>query len=285
MIGALVLALVQTQEPHWEVTPREAQLGLPIELVLTLPEAGKAGGEPPELELDYGWAILDGPRRERRGERWSWHWTLAALEAGERTLPALTLEGGDEPLTVPETTLTVQGVLAADEDAPRPLPAFRTVEERTSPVRPTHILGFLAGMGLLAAALFVLRRRRRRKAAPLPSSPLERLADLDREQARSLAIELTSILRSATEESLGLEPRPASTDEEWLAALEHEGRLDPGRRRELGELLELCHRIKFAGWRPTRFAIDELVGRTEALLRRLVQEVEADQPREEALAC
>ena len=85
-----------------------------------------------------------------------------------------------------------------------------------------------------------------------------------------LAIQLAELLRAAAERRADLdEPLEGLTDEEGVAALSRLGALEGDAGVELGALLSVCRDIKFAGVRPTRFAIEELLTRSEALLEAL----------------
>ena len=59
-----------------------------------------------------------------------------------------------------------------------------------------------------------------------------------------------------------------------------DGVLQAAQRAELRALLAVCSDVKFAGARPTRFAVDDLLARAESLLRELASE---PAPAEEAL--
>lgn len=261
--------------------PTQVAIGQPVEFRLELPH----GVDRPvslrdlELGLDDSWVVLSGPRVLTRatagGAVTEGRWELMSLEPGERILGELGIPLGDgSTMAVTPATLSVSGELAADEDQPRPMPDFHTVAERTSPVRPRHLgLALLAILTTGGGWLFV-RRRHRSREDRLPDE-LERFLGLDREPAddveaaRALMFELTAVLRSAGERGV-----PGSwaglSDEEWLAALERSEQHSTEVTRELGGLLAQCESIKFAGSRPTRFAVEEILSRAERLLRRLV---------------
>lgn len=257
---------------RWQVTPEEVELGQPFTCALEVPHPPGATPAAPELELDYGWEVVDGPEVRPLGEGTRLAWTVLALEAVERELPALDLALGDgSRLRAGGGEVTVRGVLAPDEDAPPPMPGFRTVPERTSPVRPRHLGLALLGLAVLAGGGVLLLVRSHRARPEREPSELERFQGLAPAGApRGLGYELAALLRSAAERSVaGQAPKPGLTDEEWLAALRAEGSLGGEDVDELESLLAVCADLRYAGARPTRFAALDLLGRAEALLRRL----------------
>jgi hypothetical protein len=261
--------------------PAEVVIGQPVEFRLEVPHAADrpVGLRDLELGLDESWVVLSGPRvltrAEGEGAVTEGRWELMSLEPGERVLGELGVPLGDgSTMAVTPASLSVLGELAADEDEPRPMPAFHTLPERTSPVRPRHLgLGML--VILLAGSGWLFVRRRNRSQTSLEPDELERFLGLDREHAgdaeavRALMFELAAVLRAAGERDV-----PGSwaglSDEEWLAALEESGQHSIEVTDELGGLLVECESIKFAGSRPTRFAVEEILSRAESLLRRLV---------------
>lgn len=271
MIAALLFALAQEPALAWRVEPTDVQLGQPITCVLEVPHAGEGTLEAPELELDYGWAVIAGPEQQlfEGGTRYSW--SILALEAGARELPSVALQLGEgEQALVPSAEVLVAGALSAGEDAPRSLPGFRSVQERTSSVRPRHLLWLTLSLGLCVVSGLVLLRRTRKPRAQEEPSELERFQGLDPSLELPLAIQLAELLRAAAERRADLdEPLEGLTDEEWVAALSRLGALEGDAGVELGALLSVCRDIKFAGVRPTRFAIEELLTRSEALLEAL----------------
>lgn len=268
MIAALLLVLVQEPAPAWRVEPTDVQLGQPITCTLEVPHGGGATLEAPELELDYGWAVIAGPEEQVLGWGTRFSWSLLALEAGARELPGVELQlGGGERTLVPPASVQVAGALAAGEDAPRSLPGFRSVEERTSQVRPRHLFWIALALGLCVLTGLALRRRTSKPRAREEPSELERFQGLEPSLELPLAIQLAELLRAAAERRANLdEPLEGLTDEEWVAALTRLGALDGEASTELDALLSVCRDIKFAGARPTRFAIEELLTRSEALL-------------------
>ena len=128
---------------------------------------------------------------------------------------------------------------------------------------------------LLAGGGWLFVRRRQRFRIPPEPDELARFLDLDREHtgdveaARALMFELAAVLRAAGERDeagswAGL------SDEEWMAAFKQSNEHSSEVTDELGALLAECEAIKFAGSRPTRFAVEEILQRSERLLLRLV---------------
>ncbi len=281
---ALVLFAFQGQLPTgdiatWHVDSPEVQIGQPIEATLHVLHSAQATPTSPQLALDYGWEVIDGPDASpiEGGTRLTW--TVLALEPGERELPATEVALADGSLVLSGSKgITVIGTLAPEEDAPRPLPGFRTVTERTSSTRPRHLGLAALALGVLGLTTLLAWRRSRRPRLEDTPTELERFVGLDRTEARPLAIELADLVRSAAERRSGCDSRHGLTDQEWIVSLEEDGHLDQATRGEMGEVLAVCRDIKFAGLAPTRFAIDELFQRAEGLLRHL-----EDGVREEAV--
>ena len=63
--------------------------------------------------------------------------------------------------------------------------------------------------------------------------------------------------------------REGMSDEEWTAALRESGARPPAVVDDLATLLAECAEVKYAGERPTRFAVAERLERAEKLLARL----------------
>jgi len=274
---------VQVPRATVVLEPTQVAIGQPVEFRLQVPH----GVDRPvslrhlELGLDDSWVLLSGPEvltaatGVGAGAVTEGRWKLMSLEPGERILGELGIPLADgSTMAVIPASLSVQGELATDEDQPRPMPDFHQVAERTSPVRPRHLgLALLAIFSAGGGWLFV-RRRNRSQEARQPDE-LERFLGLDREPtddveaARALVFELAVVLRAAGERDV-----PGSwaglSDEEWLAALESSEQHSTEVTAELGGLLAECESIKFAGSRPTRFAVEEILSRSERLLRRLV---------------
>ena len=285
-VGSTVASIVastgaQVLRASVVLEPTQVVIGQQLEFRLEVPHASNRPVSLRHLELglDDSWVVLSGPQVVTRsaggGAVTEGRWELMSLEPGTRVLGELGIPLMDgSTMAVTPATLSVLGELIADEDQPRPMPAFHTVLERTSPVRPRHLgLALLTILMLGSGWLFV--RRLHRSQIPCQPDELERFLGLDREQAgdveaaRALMFELAAVLRSAGERNV-----PGSwaglSDEEWLTALERSEQHSTLVTEELGGLLAECETIKFAGSRPTRFAVEDILSRAERLLRRLV---------------
>jgi hypothetical protein len=285
LLLAVLLAVQASPESQARGTARltatvaEVELGQPFELVLEVRHApaDRPQVEGGELTGDPAWHVLGGGEvltlpdaDDEHGRMSEVRWTVVALEAGERPLPApvVRLAGaGGVPveLQVERGDLRVEGVLGPGEDAPRALPDELGLEELRS-----GRFAWLWAVGLvlvLAAALVVRRlraRARRPQAVAPPASPLQRLAELESaeletpESVRAAHFALTRALREHVDSSSS-SARAALTDEEWLAALQAPS------QDELAAFLESCARVKYGSELPTHWATRERVVRAREL--------------------
>lgn len=279
---SVLLALGAAQDVRLElsVEPAEARIGEPLAWTLraTHDRGRRVLARDLDLALDDSWVVVEGPaaraRRLASGETLTEvRWTVLSLEPRASHVAALEVPFDVGPAgSVEGEPFTVLGELAEGEDAPRPLPGFHTVEERTGPVRPRH-LGAGAALFAVLAGGWLFARRGRARAEPEPTE-LERFAGLDRTgrddpaRVRALMYELSALLRIAAERRLG-ESLAARSDEEWVAAARASGRLPDALVDELERVLAECAAVKYAGARPTRFAVDDVLRRAEALLSEL----------------
>ena len=281
MLAALLLAAGQDPLARWTLTPSEVVIGQPITCVLDVTHA--QGNDPvaPRIALDYAWEVIDGPRHEPTGVGSRVTWTVLALEPGEHAWPNVEVVLADGSHLAPTAgSLAVAPELAEGEDAAPPMPGFRTVDERTSAVRPRHLLLSLL-LTIVGAVSFFVWRRRQPRGEDEPTE-LERFQGLTRGDAHASAFELSALVRAAAERHLGIAPpRQHQTDDEWLGGLRavtftwdgdtwHEQpRLDPQSYDDLQSVLGTCALTKFAGSAPSTLAIDELWRRVGGLLERL----------------
>ncbi len=273
-------------------SPPTAEVGEPFELILEVTRpagGGSAGAAAPngELLVDDSWVLLDTrlvPSEPAHSDRivTRWIWEVASLEPGERELVVHGLPGEanpDEPL-IESCTVRIAGVLAASEDAPRPLRGFSAsfgaaeTEEGGLPYWAWILVGVVLHLLGLVPFLFLRawwRRRRKRETPVPPLELLERLrgdAELDAEQLRERHYELSHLLRAATDDRLDRDRR-AWTDEEWVADLGDDRSLDETFRRELAAALDGCARVKYADERPSAWTVDETFQSARAALEAL----------------
>ena len=267
---------------RWHCEPAEVALGEPFELVLELEHPASLSAQalaPGALTLDDSWVVISeqplatesvsGGLRTRRTFR------VASLEPGERALgevlSGMALAESVKHIQVGEARVTVRGILAEGEDQPRGLAEFQDdyADARPSTVSSRWFLwSSLVALPLLAGAAFWLVRRRRRGVAPQVTSPLERLAELERAPSREGCYELTRLLRAAGDE-LRNKPRGALTDEEWLAEAHASLEIPRGVVSELAAVFERAARVKYAGDAPTAWALQETFARARAALQAL----------------
>ena len=259
--------------------PAAVEVGEPFPVVLELVHPADTGGvalSAGELTLDDSWVLLDtrlepavvegdaasGRRVTRRV------FEVVSLEPGERTLTLAGLsplaEGDAEEEQV---TVSVTGVLAADEDAPRPLrgfpPAFGEGRKVSTSLPPWAWA--LGGAMVLSAGVlgwFLRRRPGPATKADAPVDPLARLALLEAEETKDLAglrarhFALSRLLREATDAKIRGD-RTGCTDEEWLALVATSLSPTNGGGASLEAALAGCARVKYAGELPSPFAVQE----------------------------
>lgn len=286
--GAAQIAL-GPEPPRWGPARPEAEIGEPVDWVLEIVHARRGRpdivSENLEERLGASWAFLSGPviltRADEREpgvsdrERSTFTWKLMALEAGERSAPALLLQADSgEQLEVLSDELLIKPALADGEDGPRPFAQFHEVEGGTVGSL-TKLFGILIGSLLLLviAGVWLVRRARRRLGTDAPLVPISPRAAFDAlVSSRSddgagvqrLAFELTGILRHAL--SVG---EAGATDQEWLDAARGETSLAPEQLARAEAVLSACEQIKYGGQVPTRFAIDEMLANVDTILREL----------------
>lgn len=292
MPSALLLALLPCLDAsaRWRVEPAAVEVGEPFQLVLELEhEAGEAltalvSGE---LALGDSWLVF-GPaesRREGQARRETrLVWQVASLEPGERSLAeelsAFALGPAVTRIQTGEARVSVTGVLAEGEDAPRAL-VGGDGELGAAPETPGFPWAILAGaLTVLAAPLVFLwlRRRRARVAPSVLRTPEERLAELAARAAagegREGCYALTRLLREHTDR-FRKKDRAALTDEEWLAEVGASLEVPKGALEELGGVFERAARVKYAGEEPSPWALEETFARARRALTGLGPEVRA----------
>ncbi|MEO2163259.1 MAG: hypothetical protein ABGY29_12105, partial [bacterium] len=239
------------------ISPSQGAIGQPFEVVLELDHAigaGLAMGGP-DLALDGSWVVLEGPEVTAplgsAGTLTRVRWSVMSLESGARSFPGLDLMLADGAhLKVEGATLAIGAELGADEDAPRPLPAFQSVEERAGALRLAH-LGWALLALLLAAAWGLWLKKRRGPASEshvqgewarfMALRELATKVGKDTANApggaQDVSAELAALLRSAAQHRVTV-LRPGQADEEWLARMRGEG--ESALADELTPLLETC---------------------------------------------
>jgi len=278
----LLLAQTSPVAHTARVSPAAAAVGEPIEVVCDVTHPASVLPKPLEPELDPSapWVFLDAHREPIDGAQGAASrltWRFAGFEPGSAAPPAVEYAwrdaAGEQRATVAVDPVELAGVLAADEDAPRPLLSFRelpaTDVERSSAL-PALALAALAL--LVFAAGFALERRRLRRRAPPPAvdAPAERLAALRASTAapRARHYELTHLVREAFDRRAGADRRGLS-DEEWARALAGEAGVATAARAAAEDVLSGARGPKYAGEQPTEFALRATFERAEAALRAL----------------
>ena len=297
MIGELLLAgAIQSRTLEASFQPSRVDLGRTVELVVEVAHPPDRPPRPLEPSLDETspWVAVD-QRREVRPDAGTQGvtaliWTLAPLEPGELAPPALTYRSPGVDLPAPVDlaglVLTVDGLLAEGEDAPRPMLGLRDLEpvpgdDPWARLRP-WILGAaaalaLAALGSLVTVLLWLRRWNRLHRPPPREAPAVRLARLREAEIepRDRRAELNRILRDAVDQRVR-EDRDGWTDAEWALHLRADTRLSPALRENAARLVAEAERIKYAGEEPNTYALErDLEAAADALRDLAAEEVSA----------
>ncbi|MBL8863192.1 MAG: hypothetical protein JNK02_14445 [Planctomycetes bacterium] len=281
MIALLALALVAEATARLSVEPATSMVGEPVVLTLVVERPAGSDAVLPEIEpgVRGSWMFLEslGVRRERSGEALVERvaWRAFALEGGA-ALPEIEVEvaidGRAQRLRASGPEPAVARALLEGEDAPRPPKGFRPpLAWEGGGARLGAVALCLALLAAVALVLAIRRARRRRgdraPAGPDPAEQLARLAPDPRDGAlnRDVVFALTRIARAAVDEFAGA-ARAASTDREWLAAVEADARLSEAARAAARRLVERAEAIKYAGAAPTGFATEEALADARAIV-------------------
>jgi hypothetical protein len=268
-----------TVSARFRCVPQSVQVGEPFTLVLELEHpTGTSVFElgSTELELDPSWVVLDGRREtpvadpDSGGLMTRRLWRVVSLEPGQRTLAsvvsALVADERVGSVSAAAANVEVLGLLGPAEDAPRPLLAFPEGFGQGPQVIMSPLRWAALGLAvLLWAVLLVLVWRRWRKPRSPVAAPPDSMGDLERLRssraagvvaARAQHYELTSILRRATDERLGVR-RDGLTDVEWLDVIQASGRISAEVSRDMSRVFDRAEAVKYAGAAPSSWALDE----------------------------
>ncbi|MEE2940925.1 MAG: hypothetical protein VX460_11110 [Planctomycetota bacterium] len=277
--GASVTSAVRPLDPAVS-SPYPIGTELVWEVVVDDPERGGAeefgvdldgDGEPDGYDIAWAWlgsdVVTEGTFDYVKAAR------LMPLEGGTLTVPPFGVRFSDgEEVLVEPIAVEVRSELLDGEDAPRPAPGFRDVEEGSGLGDPRIALAAL--VALLAVPLMALAFLRRGRSAG-GGAPERAPAVAPRRAARDPALEprtaaaaVGPLVRLAAEQSVGAS-RPAATDQEWATWLR--GLEGPGvdLREDSARLVEEASELRFRGDAPTSFAAKDLHGRATALVQRL----------------
>lgn len=228
-------------------------------------------GEPDGYDL--AWELLESKVSTESDVDYAKTVRLMPLEGGTLAVPPFGVRFSDgEEVIVEPIQVEVLPELAEDEDAPRPAPGFRDVEERGGLGDPRVALAALAALLLIPlVALGFLRRGRRSSggAEDVGPSVAQRLADLDPAlEPRTAVSALGPLVRLAAEQAAG-QRRPAATDGEWASWIRGLDGLEESLREDSARLVEEAGELRFRGDVPTSIAAKDLHGRATELVQRL----------------
>lgn len=272
--------------------PEEVKFGQPVELHLRISANERLALPPPEDWLEEPVELLDSQSTETKTETgWQRNISLTVAVYAVTNTPVFVstpLLDSPEP-TLPFHTLQVTTRLEG-EDASVPkfgsdeLPDFRGSEALR---RRNRNLWISAGVALflIALLLFLAWRWRNRVIPPPPPIPAHRKAEKALEQLRgdpiwttpnvdASAVALSLILRTYIEDRFGIQA-PDLTTEEFLLSVEQEAPWPEEKQAGLKRFFTATDRIKFAGDRPEREVLDELMSSVEEFIASTKQEVAA----------
>ena len=282
--GVTVTSAVRPLDPA-VTSPYPIGTELVWEVVVDDPERGGAGDFGVDLDgdgepdgYDIAWEMLEGDVSTDGRFDYVKAVRLMPLEGGTLSVPPFGVRFSDgEEVLVEPVTVEVRSELLEGEDAPRPAPEFREVEEGTGLGDPRIALAAL--IALLAVPLMVFAFLRRGRGAPggAPDRELsvaQRLAALDPAlEPRTAAAAVGPLVRLAAERWAG-ESRPAATDQATRGPLRGLEELNGAALREESgaRLVEEASELRFRGVAPTSCAARDLHGRATALVQRLAGE-------------
>ena len=279
----LIAALVQSPQVDHTVSlePASVEVGQPVVIRCEIAHPPGISPRSVELELDPSspWVLLDSSR-EPASETTTLLWRFVHLAPGEAEPPDLfysyRLDEGGRTVRVEVPLLTVTGVLAEVEDAPRPLASFRVIEDPIAarPAWMTWILiagGAAGALGLLALGFLLptLRRLLRPSGPSMPAAEarLQALREENlSERARHYA--LTRLLREELDLRGGVDRRGLS-DEEWQDATRTDPKVATEAHEEITRVLAGARAPKYAGEVPTAWTVEETFTHAAAALAAL----------------
>lgn len=279
-ILAIILMLTlaaQAAEPRLEaaVEPATAPFGTTLKVVLDLSVPETEAFEPPAPEsIKFGkFEVRDGvltPLPPEEGlTRYRYTFRLAYYEPGTQTIPAVSLEVGEQTVESKPLEVELTGSTPLPNETPgeiRDLKPFQPI-----PIPPIVYLAGILAAGTLGALLWwAFKRLTQRPAAPPPPplpprewalKELDALADLPLEE---LVERLTEILRTYLARRYGI-PVLERTTAELLTDLKQRD-FSEELRRPVKSTLELGDLVKFAKVAPSREEALEEVQRTRQLI-------------------
>jgi hypothetical protein len=271
ILAALLLALPQAPEAQITAAATTVEVGEPFELAIEIRHAADVDVELDPARLDDAWVLLHAsgavrrPAAEGRATT-RVTWTVAALEPGEEALPALwaSVDGAAaQAIPVLGSGVTVAGVLAPDEDQPRPPRGFRESAAPSAGI-PWWIWPVTAVVAVGLGAALLWARRRTRTTGDAAPGPAQRLRALDPaalgdpRAVQAAYYEMTAALREAVDARLQ-RSSAAQTDEEWLAATKSE--LPESEFDLVADVLRQSAEVKYGTARPTHWGAQETLGR------------------------
>ena len=257
--------------------PKEVEVGEPITFELEIHHPRELVPILPGTDLGLGphWVVLEElgtvtePSPDQINELGFWitrkRWLVMSL-ASSMKLPSMEIffgegEGALSVLTS-EGELSVKTVLGQGDQFPRASKGFRDVQGSLESESPAWwLIASLVTLGL-ALGWWLFGRKQAKAQAPVEVPALEQLASMERDlpddlQAlQALHYRLTSLVREATDKRMG-QSNAGTTDTEWLQHLRSGSGLDEEVERQLAQVIEAAETVKYAGVRPSRYAVEE----------------------------
>ncbi|MEO6710217.1 MAG: hypothetical protein ABI054_01955 [Planctomycetota bacterium] len=273
------------QEPQAKLSfePNACEVGQPVRATLVLEHASEQHPKLASLGLDDSWVVLDtragldaqDPARADRTTT-TWIFEIASLEPGERKPAEIPLQLGETKVPVESAALSVTGVLAEAEDAPRPLRGLHDLEAQEERADLWTWIGAGAALACALVIAFYWWHIRRKPAQITAVAPSARLAILEAkpldtpEDVQAAHFALTRLLRESADLRSGRD-RSGLTDEEWRVAAEPQldaVGLGDAERRQLDQLFADASRVKYGTERPTHWATREALAGARSLAMR-----------------
>ncbi|MFT5286365.1 MAG: hypothetical protein ACI8TQ_002533 [Planctomycetota bacterium] len=258
-------------------TPKAVEVGEPMTWELEIHHPRELVPILPSMDLGLGphWVVLEElgvvaeASPDQIDELGFWitrkRWVVMCLATSQK-LPSMEIffgegEGALSVLTS-ENELAVKTVLGLGDQFPRGAKGFRDVEgslESESP--PWWIIG--AGVtGLLVIGWWLIGRKRGTGVAEVKAAPLDQLASIeqalpdDLQALQALHYRLTALVREAADQRLG-QSNSGSTDGEWLEQIRGGNGIGSEVEQHLAKVIEAAETVKYAGVRPSKYAIEE----------------------------
>ncbi len=272
-----------------EAIPETVPFGQPIDLTIRVSAEERLTLPPTENWFQEPIELLEASSTDvQTGSGWKRDFDvrIAAYAVTNTVVFASSLQVENQEIELPFVSLEVTSRLEGEETAlpmfgSEDLPDFRGPEALRRQRRNLWIsLG--AALVLAALAAFALWKWRHRVIPPPPPVPahvtafqaleeLEQTPAWTRPDVDAAAVSLSLILRTYIEDRFGIQA-PDLTTEEFLIAVEEQSPWPEEHQAGLKRFFTATDRIKFAGERPEREVLDELMASVREFITSTRQE-------------